>query len=66
MRRTYPERPDALTLKEAAKALGVTPANLRQSIARGSLRAVKMGRDWLVDSAEVERYRAENRRGTTV
>jgi excisionase family DNA binding protein len=52
-----------MTLKEAAASLGVSPANLRQAIARGSLKATKAGRDWFVTPREVERYRAENRRG---
>lgn len=51
-----------MTLKQAAALLGVTPDNLRQSIARGSLQATKLGRDWFVTEDEVERYRAEHRR----
>jgi excisionase family DNA binding protein len=51
-----------IPLKEAADRLATTPAVLRQAIARGSLRAVKMGRDWFVEDAEVERYGKENRR----
>lgn len=51
-----------LTLKEAAEIVGTTPDNLRQAIARGSLKAQKPGRDWLVDPKEIARYVAENRR----
>lgn len=36
------------TLKQLAKLLGITPDSLRQRIARGSLKAVKVGRDWIV------------------
>ena len=54
-----------MTLKEAAERIGTTPDNLRGAIARGSLQARKVGRDWLVEPAEVERYRAENRRGAS-
>ena len=53
-----------MTLKEAAALLGVTPDNLRGAIARGTLKAVKHGRDWWVTEAEVERYRRESRRAT--
>lgn len=53
----------AVTLIEAAATLGVTPDTLRQQIANGKLQAVKHGRDWWVEPAEVERYRLENRRG---
>ena len=52
-----------MTLKEAAEKLGITPDALRGAIARGSLVARKVGRDWIVDPAEVERYGRENRRG---
>lgn len=51
-----------MTLKEAAEILGVTPDNLRGAIARGSLNAKKLGRDWIVTPAEVEKYRREHRR----
>jgi len=52
-----------MTLKEAAAQLGLDPATLRQAIARGVLKATKWGRDWRVEPKEVERYRAEHRRG---
>lgn len=52
-----------MTLKEAAESLGISAANLRQAIARGSLKAKKVGRDWHVTPAEVEKYRKEHRRG---
>jgi excisionase family DNA binding protein len=51
-----------MTLKEAAESLGVTPDNLRGAIARGALKAKKLGRDWFVTPGEVERYRKEHRR----
>lgn len=51
-----------MTLKEAAETLGTSPDNLRGAIARGTLKATKLGRDWIVTPKEVERYRAENRR----
>jgi excisionase family DNA binding protein len=54
-----------VTLKEAAQSLGITPASLRQAIARGSLRGRKVGNTWTVTPREVERYRVESlgRRG---
>jgi excisionase family DNA binding protein len=51
-----------MTLIEAAALLGVTPDNLRGAIARGTLKAAKYGRDWIVSQKEVERYARENRR----
>lgn len=51
-----------MTLIEAATILGTSPDNLRGAIKRGTLKAVKHGRDWWVSPAEAERYRRENRR----
>ncbi|MCD8053535.1 MAG: hypothetical protein LUF00_05755 [Lachnospiraceae bacterium] len=42
-----------ITLKEYAQIHGRAPVSVRQLAARGGLKtAVKMGRDWLVDSEE--------------
>lgn len=46
-------------LAEAAELLGVSHATLRAQIWRGRLRADKVGRDWLVTAAEIQRYRSE-------
>ena len=46
-----------MTLRAAGEELGVTPDTLRAQIRRGRLSATKLGRDWLVDTTEVERYR---------
>ena len=54
-----------MTLKEAAASLGTSPDNLRGAIARGSLKATKLGRDWIVTAREVERYRKQHRRYAT-
>ena len=51
-----------MTLIEAAAILGISPATLRQQIARGALKARKIGRDWTVTPSEVERYRTDHRR----
>jgi len=48
------------TTKEAAQLLGVTPSNLRIQISVGRLKATKMGRDWFIEEAELERYRREH------
>lgn len=51
-----------LTLDEAAEALGVTVATLREQVRRGVLKTVRFGqRQHLVTPAEVERYRAEHK-----
>ena len=49
-----------MTLKQAAAELGLTDATLRQQIKAGTLFAEKLGRDWLVTDAEVERYRRKS------
>ncbi len=56
-------------LAEAAQLIGVSHSTLRAQIWRGRLRADKVGRDWLVTAAEIQRYRSEvqepRRRGYT-
>jgi len=47
-----------LTLREAADRVGIRPATLRQAIARGSLRATKVGRDWHVTQRQLDAWRA--------
>lgn len=49
-----------MSLSEAARLLNRSPDYLRVAANRGSLRAVKIGRDWLVTPEEVERYAKEN------
>lgn len=49
-----------MTLNQAAAALDVRPATLRQQIAAGRLAAAKIGPLWVVDAREVERYRRES------
>ena len=51
-----------LTLAEAAAILKLSPDTLRWQIRNGRLVASKVGRDWLVAPAEVDRYRREHRR----
>jgi len=49
-----------MTLIEAAASLGLDPSVLRRAIARGSLKAVRVGPLWTVTPAQVERYRAQS------
>lgn len=51
--------PMPVGLAEAASLLGVSHATLRAQVHRGRLRATKVGRDWLVDRLEIDRYRRE-------
>jgi len=49
-----------MTLAQAAARLGRSPDTLRHQVANGRLRAKKYGNTWLVDEAEVERYRRDS------
>ena len=46
-----------LTTKQAAERLGVTPDYIRALIIRGQLVAVKHGRDWDIDEADLARIK---------
>lgn len=43
------------TLKEVEQLTGIKTDNLRQRIARGTLKAKKLGRDWIVSKKEVDK-----------
>jgi len=49
-----------LTLKEAAKLLGLSPETLRLQVRNKKLSAVLAGKTYLVLESEVERYRREH------
>jgi excisionase family DNA binding protein len=46
-----------LTLSQAAEALGVTAATLRQQIHAGQLRGRKLGSQWVVEEEDLASYR---------
>lgn len=52
-----------MTIPEAAEALGLAASTLRHQIKNRKLRAHKMGRGWYVTAEEVERYKAEHKKG---
>ena len=49
-----------ITLAQAAEKLDRSPSTLREQIKRGHLSAKKIGRDWLLEESEVERYRVDS------
>jgi excisionase family DNA binding protein len=51
-----------LSLPEAARSLGLSPATLRQQIKNGKISATKLSRDWYITPEELARYRAEHLR----
>lgn len=50
------------TIPQAAEDLGISAQTLRLQARLGKFRAVKVGREWLVNELEIERYRRENLR----
>jgi len=54
--------PEMFTLNEAAELLGLAPSTLRHQTRNGKFDAFKMGREWFVTGAEVQRYRREHLR----
>ncbi len=46
-------RPEWLTTRTAAAALGISPRRLRQLIAAGRLPAIRLPRDWLIRPADL-------------
>ena len=56
--------PKVLTLPEAAADSGISAGYLRVAANRGTLKANKIGRDWVVTAEELARFKA-TRRSTT-
>lgn len=50
-----------LTTNQVADRLGIKPRSVVQLIQRKLLKAEKLGRDWLIEDAEAERYQRERR-----
>jgi excisionase family DNA binding protein len=49
------------TTKQAAAELNIQPRSVKQLCQRGILKAEKIGRDWLIETSEVERYKTERK-----
>lgn len=56
------DEPVAVSIAEAAARLGIHRQTLRAAIGRGDLRAVRVGRRWLVPVAAIDEL-LEGRRG---
>ena len=52
---------DVLTTKQAADRLGVSADYIRVLIARGTLKAVKHGRDWDIDERDLAAIKRRRR-----
>ena len=53
---------DLKTVDEAATVLKLSSVTVRAHIQRGNLQAKKLGRDWLLDEAELTRFQQERRK----
>lgn len=51
-----------MNTKEAAARLGLSIPRVKQLIRAGRLKATKVGRDWVIDSADLERFAAQPRK----
>jgi excisionase family DNA binding protein len=51
---------DIMTVEEAARALGIKEARVRQ-LCRSGVMGRKMGRDWIISRDDVEHYRKTRR-----
>jgi excisionase family DNA binding protein len=52
-----------MTTKDAARALGLkTTGAVRQLILEDKLKATKIGRDWMIEESEIERFKQEPRK----
>ena len=49
-----------LTVAETAARLGRSERTVRDQLAAGVMRGQKVGRDWIVELAEVDRYRRDH------
>ena len=47
-----------MSTQEAATALGVSPGRVRQLLLAGQLPGEKLGRDWMIRRADLERFKA--------
>lgn len=55
---------DVFTTQQAADTIGVTDAYVRHLIARGEIKAKKLGkRIWVISDAEVHRFKIRQRKG---
>lgn len=52
---------EMLPTKQAAARLGLAARTVKDHCADGRIKAEKIGRDWLIEEAEVERYKRERK-----
>jgi len=50
------------TTKQAATELDIQDGSVKKLCQRGVIKAERIGRDWLISRAEIERYKVERRK----
>jgi excisionase family DNA binding protein len=51
---------DLIPVPEAAQRAGVARNTMRLAAKNGTIKAVKLGRNWLVYASDIERWKREN------
>jgi excisionase family DNA binding protein len=51
--------PDLIPVPEAARRAGVARNTMRLAAKKGTIKAVKLGRNWLVDASDIDRWKRE-------
>jgi excisionase family DNA binding protein len=54
--------PDLLTVPQVVAMTRLDRSVVQRACQRGQLKAAKLGRDWLIERADAERWSAEDRR----
>lgn len=53
------ELPELVSVPEAAHRAGVARNTMRLAAKNGTIRAKKLGRNWLVDASDIERWKTQ-------
>jgi excisionase family DNA binding protein len=56
------ELKDLISVPQAARRAGVARNTMRLAAKRGTIKAVRIGRDWFVYASDIERWKRENYR----
>ena len=53
------ELPELVSVPEAAKRAGVARNTIRLAATKGTIKAIKPGRNWLIFASDIERWKRE-------
>lgn len=57
-----PKTVDLISVPEAARRAGVARNTIHRAAKRGTIKAIRLGRDWLVYASDVDRWKQEHYR----